>query len=935
MTNVTYEAALVRMMTSGVPHAVAKSVSTDAQQALGPLRSVLGFAASVPASPSAGDSYVITSGAQANNIALYATDGTWHYSVPSPGDIIFNQDDGFWYAFDASLFWLVFGPTVQTPESFGAYGFSDPDDVDPPDDAIALQRFLNYTGAKYANPSRYYYSSVALTCRSQTPAIGGVFHLQTGVATLTTGLTFRPVEDWTDVLVTTTAVSGATAIIVADGTDFVVGQLCHIRSNQWFDLATRSTLGECRVIKSVTSGTIGLESPLEFTYDLTALAQLTLVNRGAGYVLNDILPVVGGTGSAAAIRVCQVSGTGAITDWVPDTWGSYSAFPTGTVPLSGGSGSNATCTVVATSVHAGCINPIHPDLNLDVVSRNPTRRVSGVEIIMPLGGQTRIAGGQNGDRTIRISGGIDHEVFPDVIHDDNGQTTSYGISISGAARGHKIWGGLFWFNRHCMTTNNPNDDLVSGIPMDIYADGMLVECSAPFPTTPVLVSSVDTGADTMTIAFGTTNTRQTVSFTTTLTLPAPLVVLTLYYLTLVSPDTWILYPTAADQNAGTNQINITTTGTGTIMAVPSSGGDAIDTHTAAKRIHFNDCLVYSSTNQGINLECSGGSIRNSLFMHTSNTAIGIRTKGFYDCAWLVENVEVISAGDSGASSGHHGLYVSSGFGTNDTVTIRGIKTRSVADIAVYLIGRPAGSLTVKELSGIDVDAGAAGSASGTVYLSNVNVQCALQGSIIGVPTSGLGLRLLDAKGVRDFAGLIQAGADSVTCVYAEGSTAGGCAYNSFLSTECDGNGFSSSIGVKFNSSNVQNCTIGLGVTFKSIATPWTVSTGTGHSIFPALYASFDQGNSGTATKTFNRYVAASQSVTSTGNWTIAFSNLPATGVAWSMRMKIVNGGAHTVTYPGAVSFTAGGAPALSAAGTNFVDFFGTESTTTIWATLVP
>lgn len=53
------------------------------------------------------------------------------------------------------------------------------------------------------------------------------------------------------------------------------------------------------------------------------------------------------------------------------------------------------------------------------------------------------------------------------------------------------------------------------------------------------------------------------SFTTTTTLPAPLVVGTIYYAGTLTSTTFKLYPTAADAIASTNVIDITTTGTGT------------------------------------------------------------------------------------------------------------------------------------------------------------------------------------------------------------------------------------------------------------------------------------------------------------------------------------------------------------------------------------
>lgn len=94
-----FEGALERMMATGSPAAVARSVSTEGQMLLGPYRSVLSASISLPASPSAGDSYIIPSGVHFTQIALFGSDGIWHYSTPSIGDIAYVQDALRYYSF--------------------------------------------------------------------------------------------------------------------------------------------------------------------------------------------------------------------------------------------------------------------------------------------------------------------------------------------------------------------------------------------------------------------------------------------------------------------------------------------------------------------------------------------------------------------------------------------------------------------------------------------------------------------------------------------------------------------------------------------------------------------------------------------------------------------------------------------------------------------
>ena len=78
----------------------------------------------------------------------------------------------------------------------------------------------------------------------------------------------------------------------------------------------------------------------------TATAQMqatvsTIASGGTGYTINDILTVVGGTGSAAQITVTAVSG-GVITSSTITIGGTYSALPTNPVSVTGGTGSSAT-----------------------------------------------------------------------------------------------------------------------------------------------------------------------------------------------------------------------------------------------------------------------------------------------------------------------------------------------------------------------------------------------------------------------------------------------------------------------------------------------------------------------------------------------------------------------------------------------------------------
>lgn len=78
--------------------------------------------------------------------------------------------------------------------------------------------------------------------------------------------------------------------------------------------------------------------------DTRRLIAPAIVSGGTGYTANDILTVSGGTSTVAAqFKVTTVS-TGVITGIVMQTAGSYSVPPTGTLSVTGGTGSGATFT---------------------------------------------------------------------------------------------------------------------------------------------------------------------------------------------------------------------------------------------------------------------------------------------------------------------------------------------------------------------------------------------------------------------------------------------------------------------------------------------------------------------------------------------------------------------------------------------------------------
>jgi hypothetical protein len=91
------------------------------------------------------------------------------------------------------------------------------------------------------------------------------------------------------------------------------------------------------------------ESVLEQIKDGNVVTGVTLVAAGLGYHTNDVLTVVGGTGTAATATVATVAAvTGAVTAVSLTTAGSYIVFPTNPVTTTVAPGGGSGCTLTLT-----------------------------------------------------------------------------------------------------------------------------------------------------------------------------------------------------------------------------------------------------------------------------------------------------------------------------------------------------------------------------------------------------------------------------------------------------------------------------------------------------------------------------------------------------------------------------------------------------------
>lgn len=104
----------------------------------------------------------------------------------------------------------------------------------------------------------------------------------------------------------------------------------------------------------------------------------------------------------------------------------------------------------------------------------------------------------------------------------------------------------------------------------------------------------------------------------------------------------------------------------------------------------------------------------------------------------------------------------------------------------------------------------------------------------------------------------------------------------------------------------------------------------------------DKGNSGLTAQVLNYAAAESQKLTITGNCAISTANWPA-GRTGHILLKLVNGGAYTLTWSGITWVKAGGTlttnfnlsgVTLQSAGTDFILFWSDDGGTTVYAKVI-
>ena len=92
----------------------------------------------------------------------------------------------------------------------------------------------------------------------------------------------------------------------------------------------------------------------------------------------------------------------------------------------------------------------------------------------------------------------------------------------------------------------------------------------------------------------------------------------------------------------------------------------------------------------------------------------------------------------------------------------------------------------------------------------------------------------------------------------------------------------------------------------------------------------EHGTVSSGTEDFDLRDGSYHTVTAGGDFIVTFDNWAISGKLSSITIKLINAGAHTITWPVAVDWPAGSEPSWTAAGTDFAIFYSDDNGTIIY-----
>ena len=264
-----------------------------------------------------------------------------------------------------------------------------------------------------------------------------------------------------------------------------------------------------------------------------------------------------------------------------------------------------------------------------------------------------------------------------------------------------------------------------------------------------------------------------------------------------------------------------------VNSANASGGsasDGVDTHSAARNIHFNNVLVIGAGALGINLECQSGSLSNAFIYDTVDDGVGLHNESDRDGDWVFNNVHSFSCGGYGivAQGGTSGgtpswtrLVFNNVGGENSAfadIYVKGTSSKPILggqfnNLSSFEAGTATGGIILEHCNGF--------SASNFVVRDHLAVSAnliriddcvggVLTGAVLKPPTNATGngvyVNSASAGSCKDI---------SIDGVFVESGT-----YSSFSGITSDNNALNVSIGTQNN--------------LKNTNTPLQLGTGTGH-----------------------------------------------------------------------------------------------------------
>lgn len=504
-------------------------------------------------------------------LAASSTKGDWALSLSSVSGLAVGQWGKLWTNrwFDAGRTQSRFGELCKLTGITGTNAAVEM----PIDDSYRLDRIGQFTVA--AAGSSY--------------VVGELLLIPGGTATIASTITN----------VNTT--SGALTLSPRPST-LVVGDIAYVSASGG-SLPTGFSASTGYYIRTVSVGSVTILYPT-----LTDAINQT----------NPVIPSTSGSGTLTlyvpqALRVIDVDGSGGVSlmEWANHP--TYSVLPSGTVSLSGGSGSGAQ---IALTAEQAWFTPLTmaSDVKgkIELTGTSPSAEVSGVQYsyLVYADLEHRVAGVTSS--TLSISDCTLCTVRTPKAADSSPGNLGYGVSVDDASQDIYIDAPSAHHVRHAFVCSNSSAK--AGVPKRIsYRAGALTASSPAGDNASYLytVTNVDTGTGALTVnpvPGSSLTTGHVCAISSSGALPTGFIAGRPYWVHS-SGSAYTLHLTYADSLTAANPVVPADTGSGTITITSQPGGDIIKTHAATGSVIIDVESIHATTGTGVTLESPSAVIR--------------------------------------------------------------------------------------------------------------------------------------------------------------------------------------------------------------------------------------------------------------------------------------------------------------------------------------